>query len=386
MTVVLRPMTRGQMDSSGFKTRWIQYVAVLTIGVMTLLWFCAGQLFVLASEGFPKATWPAPGNYATVAGSNANPNPPDEIPPPRLAADRFAQSGGRALLVDQRSELIVETYGEGLHRDTRLNSFSLVKGLVGALVLRAIAEQKIDGIDMPIQAYLGLDAPNVTVREALGMISGLVPDHERGKTAEDAGFSPFGPLARVHAFGIDAMMSELRVDDNLRGTFRYQSINTALLGRLVEQVFDRPLPDLLSEYIWQPAGAKDAYWRRYPDSNQVSAYCCLFARPLDWVLVGRYLLDNGTQDNPLLPTALWQDFLMPALTEADRAQGVYGLHVRHDVLDRAEANIEGPFAYFMGHKGQMLYFLPAQDTIVVRFGENMQLLHSTLYELLDEPN
>jgi hypothetical protein len=42
----------------------------------------------------------------------------------------------------------------------------------------------------------------------------------------------------------------------------------------------------------------------------------------------------------------------------------------------------GPFAYMMGHGGQIAYLLPGQDAIVVRFGAQAQLLHSTLYEVL----
>src|SRR3712207_8736566 len=52
-------------------------------------------------------------------------------------------------------------------------------------------------------------------------------------------------------------------------------------------LFRSPLPELLSELIWKPAGAEEAHWRQYPSGEGVSAYCCLFARPLDWLRVGR---------------------------------------------------------------------------------------------------
>lgn len=56
-------------------------------------------------------------------------------------------------------------------------------------------------------------------------------------------------------------------------------------------------------------------------------------------------------------------------------------HIRHDLLDRAGENIQGPFAYFFGHQGQIVYFLPDKGIVAVRFGAQPQLLHSTLYEL-----
>lgn len=176
-------------------------------------------------------------------------------------------------------------------------------------------------------------------------------------------------------------MGRLRPDETRRGSFSYASVNTALLGRVVETVYDRPLPDILSDLIWRPAGAAPAYWRRYPGQEDVSAYCCLYARPLDWLKVGRFLLDNGTPEAPFLPEPMWRDFLMPALSDADRRAGVYGQHVRHDILDRAGQTIQGGFAYFMGHDGQLVWFLPHADSVVVRFGAGPQLLHSTIYEL-----
>jgi len=92
-------------------------------------------------------------------------------------------------------------------------------------------------------------------------------------------------------------------------------------------------------------------------------------------------MDNGTPENPFLPGELWQDFILPNLSVSQRRESTYGWHLRHDVLDRNGEALSGPFAYFMGRGGQMLYLHPDSDMVVVRFGERQQLLHSTLYEL-----
>ncbi|MBD1547944.1 serine hydrolase domain-containing protein [Roseibium aggregatum] len=360
------------------------FLALVLLALVLTAWR-APQLLVLAGEGFPGPTWPAPGNYATVQGTTL----PEGQAPAQLPGvpvqTRFEESGGRALLMERGGVLQTEIYRDGVIRDTRLNSYSLVKSLVGALVLRAVADGRIKSLDAPLRQILGADAPDVTVGEVLTMSSGLVMVPEPPKTedtsADDHSFSPFGPLARIHAYGIEKMMPELRVDRNMEGHFHYQSANTALLGVALERVYNQSLPDLLSSLIWKPAGAADAHWRRYPAGRGVSAYCCLYARPLDWIRVGRFLLDNGTLGKPFLPQALWRDFLMPNLDAQARRQGAYGDQVRHDVLDRPGEQAQGPFAYFMGLDGQMVYLLPKQDAVVVRFGERVQLLHSTLYEL-----
>ena len=362
-------------------------LAILLAGALAAsaaLVFRAPQVLVLAREGFPGAVWPASGAFAVVEGARPA-DPPPGAAPPAPALDRITKSAGRALLVDRGGTLTVEAYGEGLGRDTRLNSYSLVKSLIGALALRAVADGRIAGLDVPLRDLLGPEAPPVTLGEALTMTSGLAMAPDPPKTAnrplDDAGFSPFGPLARLHAYGIEKVMPGLRVDEAARGTFRYQSANTALLGLALERAYGRPLPDLLSGLIWRPAGAADARWRRVPGGEGVSAYCCLYARPLDWLRVGRFLLGNGTPDVPFLPDPLWREFALPDLDPKVRREGVYGAHIRHDMLDRPGEAIAGPFAYLMGHGGQMVYLLPDENAVVVRFGERPQLLHSTLYEL-----
>lgn len=341
----------------------------------------APQIPILLREGFPPPTWPAPGDFAEVTGSQESSAPEMGSALPDQAAQLFHETGGRALLMSGPGLPMIETYAEGLGRDDRLNSYSLVKSLIGVLVLRAVADGRIAALDDDLQTYLGQHAPDITLREALTMTSGLALGRHPEKPMEDGSFSPFGGVARLHALGIDQIMPGLHPEPAIRGSFRYESVNTALLGAALEHVYDEPLPELLSRLIWQPSGAQTAYWRQYPGGHGTSAYCCLYARPLDWLLVGRYLLDNGTETAPFLPEALWQEFLDPVLPAEQRGKGAYGYQIRHDILDRPGEAVAGHFAYFLGHDGQVVYLLPEQRAVVVRFGERQQLLHSTLYQL-----
>jgi CubicO group peptidase (beta-lactamase class C family) len=372
---------RRRLRKVGLGLLAIGWLGAAALGVL------APQVFRLAREGFPAPVWPAPGSFVTVAGVAVPADPPRGAAPPDAALARFRDSGGRALLVDRGGTLQIEAYGPGIGRDTRLNSYSMVKSLVGALALRAVAEGRIASLDARLTGLVGPEAPDLTLREVLTMTSGLMlagepPMETMEKSLEDAGFSPFGPVARLHAYGIEPLLPGLRIDPAAKGRFQYQSANTALVGLAVERAWGRPLPDLLSEQIWAPAGAAAADWRKVPAGDGASAWCCLYARAIDWLRVSRYLMENGTPDAPFLPDALWRAFVLPDLSGAVRRQGAYGLHLRHDVLDWAGQPVAGPFAYMMGHGGQIAYLLPGQDAIVVRFGAQAQLLHSTLYEVL----
>ncbi|MEM7753887.1 MAG: serine hydrolase, partial [Pseudomonadota bacterium] len=355
---------------------WVaRILGVLIAGAITSLLALAAfapQSLVLARDGFPPEVWSGKGRYTRVAGVQAEAlrKAPDI---PSLARDRFNASGARALLVEQGGHTLFETYGPETTSEDRLNSFSLVKSLVGALALRAVADGRIASLDVLLPSILGPAAPDITLAEALRMQSGLHVNGEPAKPVEDAGFSPFAPLARMHVYGLDAILPDLSVDPEKQGAFAYQSVNTALIGAAIEIAYQRPLPELLSELIWEPAGAEDADWLQHTHSDGVTAYCCLFARPRDWLRVGRFLLNNGPPDAPFLPEALWQEFLVPDLAVEDRRAEAYGWHLRHDVLDRPDATVQGPFAYFLGHNGQVVYLLPETDTVVVRFGREMQL-------------
>ncbi len=361
--------------------RALVFGAIFVGAVAVLAEWRVPQVRVLLSEGFPAEIWPAKGQFVSVAGQGKA-VPLHTVALSEAAQNRFEAAGGRAMIVWQAGQITGAAFGAGQGPETRFNSFSMVKGLVGVLVLRAIAEGRIESRDTSVRSLLGAAYPDVTVGALLTMTGGLSATDRSAKTDRDEGYRPWNALGHLHAFGPDAAASRLRIKPDWTGGFHYQSANTALLGRVLERVYDMPLQGLLSDTIWAPAGAGEAVWRAYPNGEGVSAYCCLYARASDWLAVGRFLLTNGAPEAPLLPEDLWRDWLQPSLPPAARRAGVYGDHLRHDVLDREGAEVQAPFAYFMGHGGQILYLVPDLEAVVVRFGAEPQLLHSTLYEVL----
>jgi len=126
-----------------------------SFGAATLLLSAlAPQVFVLWREGFPPPVLPDSGAFALVEGEA-------QAPPVSLAlvqssaAERFAEAEGRALIVDRGDGVIRGLYGPGVTADTQLNSYSLVKSLVGVLVLRAVTEERFAGLDTRLPDVLG---------------------------------------------------------------------------------------------------------------------------------------------------------------------------------------------------------------------------------------
>lgn len=350
--------------------------ALLALALGAVLY--APYLPTLAVEGFPRAEWPARGAFARIEGASG-----DNLGEPRATtlspalAKLFAESGGKALLIYQAGELKLEHYAPGFTRDTRFNSYSMAKSLVGILALRAIARGEMPDLDEEITSL------GITPRDLLDMKSGIVFETDEMKTAsgqpekdlEGTISNPFGPMARLHMGGLLEVSAHLVSDPQKRGTFSYQNVNTAILGSLLPSLDQR-----LAQALWQPAGAGEAEWRRYGAGLDISAYCCLYARARDWVLAARYVMNNGTPGSPLLSDDFARAFIGADLDDAELHKGVYRLHAWHDILDRPGEPLQGRFTYFMGNGGQAVYLMPEKDLIVVRFGTRPQLLHSTLYE------
>jgi CubicO group peptidase (beta-lactamase class C family) len=354
--------------------RGLMIAGLLVIAAITGAFVYAPYLPRLLAEGFPAPAWPARGSFAEIAG-NAN----DPLGEPAMTTlspalqKLFDESGGRALLVYQGGALRIEHYAPGYSRDNAFNSYSMAKSLVGVLTLDAIAHGEMGALDQRLD---GIDA---SPRELLEMTSGIVMENHditamsgfAEKDLESAIGNPLGPMARLHMTGIGEVLPLLHADPKARGQFSYQNVNTAILGSLLGHVDER-----LAQKIWLPSGAAPAHWRRYADGGDTSAYCCLYARARDFLLAGRFVMRNGMH----LPDAFYREFMGLDLTDNVLAKGHYGLHVRHDILDRAGEPLQGRFTYFMGTGGQTVYLMPDKDLVVVRFGERPQRLHSTLYE------
>lgn len=362
------------------------FVALTFAGLLAF----APYLPQLATEGFPTLIWRDGGQSAKVEGA---------VPPLPFEAARhvnleptieamFTENEGAALLVAHNGILELEHYGPGIGADTRLNSFSIAKSLVGALVFKALAEGKIAGLDQPLGDLLpeasGLS--KMTLRQILTMRSGVHFDARTSSfgtpgSAKDSDTlpNPFGPLARLHFQGVDAIIGGLTMDETPSDTFNYQNVNTAILGMVLERAYGRPLESLLSEKIWTPAGAGSAAWRKPSASGSVSAYCCIYATARDWLHIGIFFASNGSADQPFLPDSLWRHFLGLDVPLEARLNDHYGNHTLQNVLDRKGEDLQGQFSYFMGQNGQILYIMPDKNLVVYRAGGRHQLLHSTLY-------
>jgi CubicO group peptidase (beta-lactamase class C family) len=372
--------------------KWIVgAVVVLAAGVIGTFAY-APYLPQLLLEGFPPLVFADRGHFVAIAGTT----PPRDLQTTDAAqqrelvpelATKFAESGGAALLAYRDGHLALEHYAPGMTADTRFNSYSMAKSLVGALIYKAMAEGKIANLDVTLGELLPDDRglQSLTLRSLITMRAGIHFDTANSKFGSsngkdnDTAPNPFGPLARLHFMGLAAIEAGLEIDATASTDFNYQNVNTALLGEVLEVVYGEPLQDLLATRLWGPALAAPALWRQPTEAATVSAYCCIYATARDWIRIGIYLSQNGAAGAPFLPEPLWREFMGLDVGPDELTANHYGQHISQNVLDRPGEALQGPFTYLLGQSGQVLYLMPQHGLVVYRAGERVQLLHSTLY-------
>jgi CubicO group peptidase (beta-lactamase class C family) len=267
-------------------------------------------------------------------------------------------------VVAHRGELVLERYFGGAGPDSLTNSMSMSKTLIGMLVGVAIRDRSIESIDASIgdlvPSWRG-DRAAITLRDLLQMTAGL----RRSAFV----WNPWSDLAQMH-MGNDLRAVALAVPriEPPGERFSYNNVNTQVLAAALENATGRRLAHYLSESLWQPLGAGDAQWWLDREGGMPKAYCCIFARPRDWIRVGLLLHHRGrVGEREVVPEAWIDAMLTPSAREPS-----YGLHVRLGEPGpwwMTEPFVPPDVIILDGKDFQRVYVVPSHDLIVVRVGE-----------------
>lgn len=317
---------------------------------------------------------------------------------------RLAQEGTVALLVLRRGVLVHEQYFNGFTRDSMATSFSMAKSVVATLLGIAISEGQIDSVDAPITRYLPELLRNdprfelITLRHLLAMRSGIAfREDYRSPFAEAAKFY-LGP-------NISDQVAKLRIVGAPNQRFSYQSGDTQLIAMAIERAMGQPLAALVQTKLWQPMGAEyAASWSQDSKANGVArAFCCLNARPVDYLRFGQLVVgDGGVPGRSLGRQIIPVDWVkqmtaaqigLPGADESAQrniespntlGMAFYGWQWRRmpilpanttDKLDPSAALTPSDRPpsddfYAQGSHGQLLYIAPGSETVILRLGRD----------------
>jgi CubicO group peptidase (beta-lactamase class C family) len=281
---------------------------------------------------------------------------PDETGATSRLDDFLARTRTAAFVVLHEDRVVMERYGRGYDQHSLLNSFSIAKSVMAALVGIALAEGRIAGLDTTVASvcaeFIGTPYGAATVRELLTMTSGVadVPSLLPGRAKVYYGDDLRALALRAHA---------PTTQDH---PWRYSETDVQVLGFVLERAVGMPVSDYLAAKLWQPLGMESkALWALDREGGSEKTFCCLSARARDFARFGQLMRDGGRWNGQQLVPAAWaQRSVLPGI---DARNG----HM-HQHLWWTPHGGQGDF-YAYGHNGQYLYVNPAVRLVIVKFSE-----------------
>lgn len=263
-----------------------------------------------------------------------------------------------AFLVIKNDSIWHEQYFEGFGKDSKTNSFSMVKTIVSASLAKAIEEGAVKSFDQPVKDFLpwlkGEYADVVTVGNLATMSSGL-------KWKEDYdNLLTITPRTYISRDIVDVMKT-LPIEAAPGERFLYQSGSTQLLSLVLTAATGETISDLVRRYFWNPLGAHaDANWRL--DSAEYGiekSYCCFNSNARDFARFATLFKNDGIWNGKQLISASYVKNSITPQFEDGQDYG-YGWWLGSHMGKR--------FYSMRGHNGQYVIVFPEEDVIVVRLG------------------
>lgn len=168
-----------------------------------------------------------------------------------------------AFLVAHRGEIVHESYpGRFASPSARFQLFSLTKSVTSMLIGIALERGEIGGLTDPVTGYLpqliGSGYDGVTLADLLNMSSGVGAVEDW--TVPDAPIRRFETAVSTGGSVLEVIRSTPRLRQP--GTaFNYSTLDTHVIGWLLEAATGRSLAEYATEQLWHPMGAEsDAFY------------------------------------------------------------------------------------------------------------------------------
>ncbi len=270
----------------------------------------------------------------------------------------LANTQTNAFLVIRGGKITYEKYLNGKTESTVLPSYSVAKTMTSLVIGQLIDEGKIKESDTFVNILPEFKSDSsfddVTIKDLLDMNSGIgVSDNY-----------PTGPsgwgvaIAQMYATtDMNFFMKNNRKMAEKPGTYpEYRSVNTQMLGLIIQKVTGNRLADEFSDRIWKKVGADyNATWNVDKVNGHEKAFCCFNAAARDYARVGLALMSGS----PKIASTSWKARLSNPIVNLDYGWG-YAAQMWHPYPG---------INLMMGLHGQYIYQDPLHDTVIVKLSD-----------------
>lgn len=289
----------------------------------------------------------------------------------RSYAEFAARTYTNAMLVIRDGKIVFEDYRNKTNQEDRFVSFSMAKTITSLLIGIALQKGQIKSLDDKAGDYVPelKDGAygDVSIRHILQMRSGV--DYEE---RYDFGEKP-SVAALIHINAI--VLNKERFVDRAKtianktapgSTFNYATLDTAVLGWILERATKKNLASYTAENLWGPAGMEaDGFWIADGPKGVGRELSGMGynATLRDYGRLGQLMLNDGMRGAKRVLPAGW----MAQATEmlpfpADNPLGVsggYGFQIWQ--LDQEAGAYSA-----LGLAGQFIYVHPKTKTVIVK--------------------
>jgi CubicO group peptidase (beta-lactamase class C family) len=276
---------------------------------------------------------------------------------------------GRALVIWQDGEILLEEYGQNFDGQELHTLFSGSKSFAGILAAIAVKEELFT-FDTTLGELIPewnpeSDRGKVTIRQLLNLTSGI----------ETASAGTVQTAEEWLAVGMD----------HERGsTFSYGPTPFYIFSWIFVEVLGINPVDYLDDHLFSPLGLSRGEWDNmdffYPNLAYGARYPAL-----DWLQIGIMLMNDGTLNGTeIIPEYLLNELLTPSEIKPDygitfwlntpvNQQKGHAFNIPDHVSNQTSVKMISdimPEDLFMksGFLGQKLYVVPSLNLVIVRFG------------------
>ena len=283
--------------------------------------------------------------------------------------DHFHTDG---LIILHDGKMLFEKYWNGNTKDSKHIAFSVSKSYLSALFGIAIEEGLIKSIDDNVSIYLddfeGTGYEDVKIKNLLQMSSGIEFNEDYADPNSD-----INRFARATAKGSSFRdFAKTLKNGKKQGTYNhYVSLDTQVLGMILESVTDMPLREYLYKRIWSKIGTEsDAYYIADKTGTDM-ALGGLNATLRDFSKFGQLYLNEGSWDGEQIVPKSWvlkshtpdAPHLMPNAGDLSSSEWGYGYQwwVPGDPLTDFTAH---------GIFNQFIYVDPLSNVVIAKTSSN----------------
>lgn len=285
-------------------------------------------------------------------------------------SDWITQSDTTGLVVLANGKLVFESYYLGNDAQSQAISWSVGKSFVSALIGFALADGSIKSLKDPVDEYVPLlkqgGYAGVSIQDVLEMSSGI--DFNEDYADPQSGINQLGEEIFLGR-STNEWIAKLQKAGPAGKENHYISVNTQVLGMVLEAATDEKLASYMEKKLWSRLGPEgDARWLTDAHGTEL-AFAGLNVRTRDYARFGQLYLDQGRnlKGEQLLPAQWVQDSVTPRTTYLQPGRSLYqGIPMLGYAYQFwIPQGDEGEFMA-IGVYGQFVYVNPTRGVVIAK--------------------